>query len=63
MFSDTEGGANASALFYSFVVTAKLNGANPHHALSLIFEQVPLARTSEDYERLADFLLSPTVLH
>jgi len=59
LFADTEDGANASALFYSFVVTAKLNGVNPYWALRAIFEQVPLAKTIEDYERLADLLLSP----
>lgn len=59
LFADTEDGANASALFYSFVVTAKLNGVNPYRALRAIFEQVPLAKTAEDYERLANLLLYP----
>lgn len=59
MFSDTEGGANASALFYSFVITAKINDVNPYRALKAIFEQIPLAKTIDDYERLADLLLSP----
>jgi len=58
MFSDTPAGADASALFYSFVVTAKINGVNPHVALSAIFDQIPTASTIEDYERLADLLLS-----
>jgi hypothetical protein len=33
LFCDTPEGANASALFYSFVVTAKENGMNPYEAL------------------------------
>lgn len=59
LFADTESGANASALFYSFVVTAKLNGINPYRALRMIFEQIPVAKTLEDFERLANLLLSP----
>lgn len=59
MFSDTPEGAHASALFYSFVVTAKLNGVNPYLALKEIFERVPTASTADDYEALADLLLSP----
>ena len=59
MFSDTPGGAHASALFYSFVVTAKLNGVNPYQALRTIFEQIPTASSVEDYEALAKLLLSP----
>jgi transposase len=60
LFSDTEDGAHASAMFYSFVVTAKLNGVNPYLALREIFEKIPIARTVEDYERLANLLLYPT---
>ena len=57
IFSDTPAGANASALFYSLVVTAKVNGVNPFEALKIIFTELPLARTVDDYERLADLLL------
>jgi transposase len=59
MFSDTPEGAHASALFYSFVVTAKLNGVNPYQALKTIFEKIPTASSVEDYEALANLLLSP----
>ena len=59
MFSDTPEGAHASALFYSFVVTAKLNGVNPYQALKTIFEKIPTASCLEDYEALANLLLSP----
>jgi hypothetical protein len=61
MFSDTPEGAHASALFYSFVVTAKLNGANPYLALKTIFERIPTASTADDYEALAMLLLTPAV--
>lgn len=58
LFSDSEAGADASSLFYSFVVTAKLNGVNPFEALEKIFTEVPLAKTVDDYERLAAYLLT-----
>jgi transposase len=59
LFSDSEAGAEASSLFYSFVVTAKLNGVNPFQALEKIFTEVPIAKTVDDYERLANYLLTP----
>lgn len=59
LFSDTVDGANASALLYSLVITAKVNVVNPYPALSQIFEHIPVARTGDDYERLANLLLSP----
>jgi transposase len=60
LFSDTVEGALGSSLFYSFVVTAKLNGVDPYQALKRIFEEVPVATTVEDYERLSGILLGLT---
>lgn len=57
LFSDTVDGAKTSSVFYSFVVTAKLNGVNPYQALKRIFDEVPLATTADDYERLSGILL------
>jgi hypothetical protein len=59
MFSDTEDGANASALLYSLVVTAKTNCVNPYKALVKLFTDLPNAKSVEDFERLAETLLSP----
>jgi len=59
MFSDTEDGANASALLYSLVVTAKTNGVNPYKALVKMFRELPTVSTIEEYERLAELILSP----
>ena len=59
IFSDTEAGAHASSLLYSLVVTAKVNGVNPYAALVKIFTELPKAKCLEDYERLADIILSP----
>lgn len=58
MFSCTPAGANASSLLYSFVITARANNVNPYLALLEIFEKVPFAKTLEDYEKLADILLT-----
>jgi transposase len=57
LFSDSVDGAQASSLFYSFLVTARLNDVDPYQALKKIFDHVPLAQTADDYERLADVLL------
>jgi transposase len=59
LFSDSPAGAEASSLLYSLVITAKLNGVNAYKALSKILIEVPLAKTLEDYERLADIILTP----
>lgn len=59
MFSDSEAGANASALLYSLVVTAKTNGVNPYKALVKLFSGVPCAKGADDYDRLADLILTP----
>jgi transposase len=59
MFSDTEAGADASALLYSLVVSAKVNGVNPYRALVKVFAELPNAKTIEDFEALTDMLLIP----
>jgi transposase len=59
LFADTPQGADASALLYSLVITAKVNGVNPYTALTQILTQVPSAKSIEDYERLADLILAP----
>ncbi len=59
MFCDTVDGAEASSLLYSLAITAKLNGKNPFEVLTEIFTRLPAAETGEDYEALAEILLSP----
>lgn len=59
LFSDSPDGAEASSLLYSLVVTAKLNGVSAYKSLAKIITEIPLANTYEDYERLADLILSP----
>jgi hypothetical protein len=59
--SDSEAGAEASALFYSLVVTAKVNGVNPYEALKTLFAEIPKAKTIEDFELLANLFLTPAL--
>ena len=61
MFADTEDGAEASALLYSLVVTAKINGVNPYRALVQVFTDLPKAETLEEVEKLVDLLQMPAV--
>jgi IS66 C-terminal element len=52
LFSDAVKGAVASANLFSIVETAKANGVEPHAYLSLLFAQLPYAKTVEDFETL-----------
>lgn len=58
MFADTPAGADASALFYSLIATIKANGGDPQSVIKKLFDQVPLAKTLEDFESLVDLILS-----
>lgn len=42
----------ASALLYSLIETAKVNGLELYAYLRYVFEQIPMAITLEDYEML-----------
>jgi transposase len=52
MFSGTVQGAQASALLYSLIETARANGCEPYSYLRHIFAKLPVAATLEDYEAL-----------
>ena len=52
LFSDTPAGANASAIIYSMVETAKANGLDPYAWLRRIMRDLPAARTVEEIEAL-----------
>ena len=58
LFSGTPEGAEASALLYSLIETAKANGLAPYAYLRYIFSKLPLAKTLEDYEALLPWNLS-----
>jgi transposase len=52
LFSDTQGGAKASANLYSLIETARVNNVEPYRYLQALFTTLPRARTVEDYEAL-----------
>lgn len=58
MFADTESGAEASAMFYSLLCTAKINGVGTYEAMKHLFTELPKAKTLEDIERLADIIVA-----
>ena len=48
LFSDTTAGADASAVIYSLVETAKANGLNMYHYLWYLLEELPQTDLSEE---------------
>ena len=52
LFSGSPTGANASALLFSLIETAKANDLNPYGYLKLIFDQTPLLKSETDFEKL-----------
>ena len=52
LFADTTQGANASAVCYSLVETAKLNGLEPYQYLHTLLTQLPYTETVEQIEAL-----------
>jgi transposase len=52
LFSGHPRGAAASAFLYSLIETAKANGLKPYAYLRYLFDQLPLAKTEEDYRSL-----------
>jgi transposase len=57
LFADTEAGAHASSMFYSLLCTAKVNDVNIYEAIKYLFNEIPKAKSIEDYERLADVIM------
>lgn len=52
LFSDTVAGANASAIIYSLVETAKANGIEPYTWLRHVLEHLPAAQTVDEMDKL-----------
>jgi hypothetical protein len=59
MFCDTPAGAEASALIYSMLESAKANAHNPLHYMTSILAAMPNAQSIEDIEALLPWNLSP----
>lgn len=62
LFSGTPEGAEASALLYSLIETAKANNVEPYAYLRYIFEKIPLASSLDEYEVLLPWNVKPTDL-
>lgn len=62
MFADTEAGANASAMFYSLLITAKVNDVNIYEVMRYLFTEIPKATSVEQFEKLADIIMGITPL-
>lgn len=52
LFSDSPAGADASAIHYSLIETAKLHGLEPYHYLNSLFKALPYCETVDDIEKL-----------
>ena len=52
LFSGHPRGAEASAILYSLIETAKANKLDPYKYIRYILEQLPYAKTEDDYKRL-----------
>lgn len=52
LFSGTVQGAQASALLFSLIETARANGLEPYAYLRHIFDKLPMAALLEDYEAM-----------
>ena len=52
LFSDTTKGAQASAIHYSLIETAKANGLEPYSYLTQVLKALPYADTVEKLEAL-----------
>jgi transposase len=59
LFAGTPKGAEASALLYSLIETAKANKLEPYMYLRYIFTKIPTASTLEEYEVLLPWNLTP----
>ena len=59
LFADSVNGANAVAVFYTMVETAKAHELNPEHYLNYIFTHLPAAETVEQIEALLPWSVTP----
>jgi transposase len=55
LFSGAPQGAEASAIFFSLIETAKKNGLEPYAYLRHLFEQLPFVEVPEDYLNLLPY--------
>ena len=51
LFSGSPTGANASALLFSLIETAKANNLNPYGYLKWIFEETPMVKYDNEFKK------------
>jgi transposase len=59
LFIDTQGGARASANFYSLAQTCRANGINAHAYFTYLYEHLPHAMSAADLTALLPRNLKP----
>ena len=59
LFSDTERGAESSAILYSLVESAKLQNLPVYDYFYYVFRQLPYCQDQIDYEKLLPFNMTP----
>ncbi len=62
LFAGTPAGAEASAILYSLVETAKANYLDPYKYLRYLFEKLPFAKTTQEYRMLMSSRLTSEIL-
>lgn len=62
LFSDTQGGASASANLYSLIETAKANRLNDYGYLKYVFAELPGCQTAEDINALLPWHVDRSVV-
>jgi len=59
LFADTPDGAHASAMIYSLLETAKINGHHPQRYLSVLLSELPNVSIADDIEKLLPWNITP----
>ena len=62
MFADTESGAVASGRVFSMIETARANGHNPQHYLSVLLTDLPNVKSVEDIDALLPWVITPEAI-
>ena len=57
LFSNTRSGAQASAMLYSLIETAKANGLQPGPYITALFEQIPHIKNGDNIDHLLHWLI------
>jgi len=59
LFADTPAGAEASAMIYSLLESAKANGHHPQRYISVLLTELPNAQNVDDIESLLPWDITP----